>query len=167
MMDSMSLARLTQVHPTLDAKVCKIVFEFEEAHPGDTLVVAQGMRRWADQERLWLQGRDGTGKVVNPGKVVTNAQPGYSWHEFGLAVDLVPKSLLAAPDWGPTSPLWPEVTALAEKHGLVCGSCWMHKDLPHVQLTGIFPVTPTDEVRKLYLQGTVKAVWAAANIPAE
>lgn len=35
------------------------------------------------QAWLYAQGR------TRPGRVITRAKPGYSWHEYGLAVDLV------------------------------------------------------------------------------
>ena len=167
MMDVVSVARLKTVHPVLDATVCLLEYDFEQL-TGDPLIVAQALRRWQDQQALWLEGRDEAGNVIDPGKIVTNAPAGFSWHEFGLAVDLVPKSLVAVKGWAPESPLWGKLTQLAEKRGLVCGSCWLHKDLPHVQLTGRFGVTPDDEVRDLFLNhGGLPTVWAAAAIPPE
>lgn len=176
MLDAVPSLKLQAVHPLLAAKVESLVVDFEaisaegwyNALAGDTLVVAQALRTWADQEALWLKGRDGAGNVIAPGEVVTNAEPGYSWHEFGLAVDLVPKSLLTTPNWSPESDLWAVMTNAAERLGLVCGACWAHKDLPHVQLTGKFGVTPDASVRALYLgNGGKKAVWAASGLDAQ
>jgi peptidoglycan LD-endopeptidase CwlK len=104
--------------------------------------------------------------VIDPSKVVTEAPPGHSWHEFGMAVDLVPRSLIGIRGWQPTSPLWRIISDLATKRGLTSGSCWHHKDLPHVQLTGKFGVSPRDDVRKLYLAngGRLDLIWNASGI---
>jgi peptidoglycan L-alanyl-D-glutamate endopeptidase CwlK len=167
MIDPVSMSRLKTVHPVLDATVCMLAYDYEFAVPGDSLIVAQCLRRWSDQQILWEQGRDINGDVIDQSKVVTNAPPGYSWHEFGLAVDLVPKSLIREAGWCPESPLWKKLTDLAEKRKLVCGSCWVHKDLPHVQMTGRFGVTPDAWVRTLFEQGGIAAVWKAAGISEE
>ncbi len=169
MIDSVSQSRLSLVHPILDAVVGMLVLDYEAEEKGDSLIVVQGLRDWRDQERLWLIGRDGEGNVVDASKIVTNAPPGHSWHEFGLAVDVVPTSLIGIRGWQPTSPLWQVVTRLAEARGLTCGSCWHHPDLPHLQLTGKFGVSPDDSVRNLYLQsgGKLQPIWDASGITAD
>lgn len=158
-MDIASEFRLQTVSPALAAKVELLDKMFQEKSGWtDHLEVVQGLRNFADQAALYAKGR------TEPGSIVTDAPPGHSWHEFGLAVDCVPRSLLGVPNWKPESPLWALITDLAQKCGLVCGSCWMHKDLPHYQLTGKFPVSPNDEVRALYKQGGLLAVWGSAGI---
>lgn len=164
MIDPVSLAKLKLVHPALGGQVVLLVADFEHATHGDELIVAEGMRPWAEQAALWQKGRDAAGNIVNEGAVVTHAPAGHSWHEYGFAVDLVPGSLLNVIGWNPDSPLWFLLTQLAIKRGLVCGSCWHHKDLPHVQLTGRFGVSPDDEVRALYTQGGVASVWLASGL---
>lgn len=167
--DSISQSRLDLVHPILNAVVGLLVLDYEAEEAGDTLIVVQGLRSWADQEKLWLQGRNGKGEVVDAGKIVTNAPPGHSWHEFGLAVDLVPKSLIGIRGWQPESPLWKIISNLATRRGLVSGSCWHHQDLPHVQLTGKFTVSPDDSIRQMYLAngGRLQTIWDASGIDAD
>ena len=167
--DSISQARLNSVHPILNAVVGLLVLDFEAAEKGDSLIVVQGKRDWSDQEGLWLQGRNGSGEIVDPGKVVTNAPPGHSWHEFGMAVDLVPNSLIGIRGWQPTSPLWKIIADLAKRRGLTSGFCWHHEDLPHVQLTGKFGVSPDDSVRKMYFAngGRLQPIWDASGIDAD
>jgi len=53
--------------------------------------VFEGMRSEERQSLLYAQGR------TLPGKIVTNAKPGYSLHQYGLAVDLVFDSDLERP----------------------------------------------------------------------
>lgn len=164
MIDPVSLAKIKAVHPALGTRVVLLVSDFEETVPTDTLVVAQALRSWAEQQSLWAKGRDANGKVIDSGAIVTNAPPGYSWHEYGLAVDLVPESLLNDSTWDPASKLWTILTQLAQARGLACGSCWVHKDLPHVQLTGVLGVSPDAWARSLYAQGGLPEVWNASGI---
>ena|SRR5665213_2433996 len=127
--------------------------------PRDTLRVDQALRSWTDQAKLFAQGR------TTPGEVVTDAAPGYSWHEFGLAFDVVPLDVDLIPDWVLTHPIWQDIVTAGEALGLSSGSDFTHrKDTPHFQLTGRFPVTPTDAVRRLYQSSGMQAVWDAAGI---
>lgn len=51
-------------------------------HYGITIEVISGLRSWKQQAALYAQGR------TKPGRIVTKARPGSSWHNYGLAVDL-------------------------------------------------------------------------------
>ena len=52
------------------------------AKHGATAEVISGLRSWEQQAALYAQGR------TKPGKIVTKAPPGSSWHNYGLAIDL-------------------------------------------------------------------------------
>lgn len=130
--------------------------------------VVQGLRTWNDQQRDWLKGRDKDGNVTDKKLIVTDAPPGHSWHQFGLAIDVCPIMFLHLKTWGVGKPEWDNVVSVGEGLGLVSGSRWTHplKDWPHFQLTGKLPVSPDDEVRSLFKQpgGGTLAVWDAADI---
>jgi peptidoglycan L-alanyl-D-glutamate endopeptidase CwlK len=157
-MDSVSEQRLTLVVPELAQKI--------EATAASLMVkgiyirVVQGLRSWADQAALYAQGR------TAPGNIVTNAPPGHSMHEFGLAVDCMP-SLNAVeqpylPDGVGGSPRYVAMVAAGEAQGLVSGSTWVHMtDWPHFQLTGV-PVSPNDEMRADFSSGGLPLVWSKA-----
>jgi len=49
---------------------------------GVQLVVYSGSRNWQEQKEKFAQGR------TKPGNIVTDAQAGYSWHNFNRAGDL-------------------------------------------------------------------------------
>jgi peptidoglycan L-alanyl-D-glutamate endopeptidase CwlK len=51
--------------------------------PGLVVRIISGTRTYAEQNALFRQGRFG-----NPGKIVTKARGGQSWHNFGLAWDI-------------------------------------------------------------------------------
>lgn len=52
------------------------------AKHGVTAEVISGLRSYAQQAALYAQGRS------KPGRIVTKARAGSSWHNYGLAIDL-------------------------------------------------------------------------------
>lgn len=99
------------------------------AQQGLVLVPVQGARTHDEQAALYAQGR------TAPGSIVTNAGPGQSLHNYGVAVDLVPQQLLDTPNWSPESELWNTVGQLAQQFGLEWGGGWTgFVDRPHVQM---------------------------------
>jgi peptidoglycan LD-endopeptidase CwlK len=83
MRDKISIQRLQLLHP----KVRSIFQGFiEDAENGLNLTIriTQGLRTFAEQEEIYEQGRS------KPGKIVTWSPPGTSYHNYGLAIDVVP-----------------------------------------------------------------------------
>lgn len=162
-MDSVSQARLSLIHPLLASKIAQLdsILQAE----GITIRVTQALRSWTEQDKLFAQGR------TAPGEKVTNCPGGFSWHNFGLAVDVVPDSAQAPdgtflPDWNTSHPDWQAIVAKATALGLVSGSYWKtFKDWPHLQLTGKFGANPDDEVRQIFKDGGMAAVWADSGLP--
>ncbi len=171
-MGPVSIERLALVIPALSANIYAL-----EKLMSCPIGVTQGVRTDAEQAALFAQGRNSL-VVVNALrakvgwaslaldeniKPVTDARPGYSWHPFGMAVDLVPEDQdTGAPDWNEKHPTWQEIVTKGESLGMVSGISW--HDTPHLQMTGRFPVTPTDEVRALMQSGGMQAVWQASGI---
>ena len=149
-----SLSRLMTVHPALEEKIRQL----DAAAPEINLQIPQALRTYQSQDALYAQGR------TTPGKIVTDVRGGFSWHNFGLAVDVVPEEAIAGqPDWNTAHPVWARLISIGESLGLVSGSTWRtFPDFPHFQLTGRFAVTPDDEVRAIFSAGGLPAVWAAA-----
>jgi len=165
-MDAISERRLSQVNSKLAALIRELDTGFQSQFVGDSLRVEQGMRSWEEQQVAWDKGRDASGNIINPRIVVTHAPPGHSWHQFGLAVDVCPVSLLPIPGWNPNSPRWQWIGLSAEAIGLVWGGRWPQPktDLPHLQFTGSLPESPNDYARSSYIQGGVQSVWTAAGL---
>jgi peptidoglycan L-alanyl-D-glutamate endopeptidase CwlK len=152
-LDDVSKGRLLAVHPLLAEKIYKMAEMMEP----ERLRVTQGVRSWQEQEKLYAQGR------TLPGNVVTKAAPGHSWHQFGLAVDLVPVDSAGSPDWNVQHPVWQRLVYIGETLGLVSGALFhSFPDWPHFQLTGTLPVSPNDEVRQIFKDGGIVSVWRAA-----
>jgi peptidoglycan LD-endopeptidase CwlK len=154
-MDVPSESQLFQVHPRLAAMVRAMAGSLIEQ--GIEIRVVQGLRTVADQNGLYAQGR------TAPGKVVTNAEGGQSWHNFGLAVDCVPGIRRAAkwtPNWNAEHPDYAAMIASGEQQGLVSGSKWISlPDFPHFQLSGI-PVSPDNAARELLAAHGVNGFWS-------
>jgi len=70
---------------------------------------------------------------TEPGKVVTWAEPGESYHNYGLAIDVV-EILGGAAIW--TNPKWPLIGRIGKSFGFEWGGDWQGKmDKPHFQMT--------------------------------
>ena len=94
---------------------------------GINVKVICGTRTYAEQAALFAKGR------TEPGPKVTNARPGYSWHNFGVAWDFVVFDAKGQPQW--ESPLMERCGRIAEELGLDWGGSWTgFQDTPHVQL---------------------------------
>lgn len=68
------------------------------------------------------------------GAKVTNAPALLSYHNYGLAFDVVPEDYIALPNWNPMGPLWSQVGAIGESLGLEWGGRWSKPDEPHFQI---------------------------------
>jgi peptidoglycan L-alanyl-D-glutamate endopeptidase CwlK len=113
-----------------------------------------GLRTIAEQDALYAQGR------TTPGKIVTNAPGGSSFHNFGLAVDLVEDGDAnnAGIQWSWANNVnYLKIGDLATQVGLEWGGFWKSmKDYPHVQLTTGLTIS---DANALYHLGGLPKVW--------
>ena len=90
------------------------------------LRVYEGLRTFEYQDSLYAKGR------TKSGKVVTNAKGGESYHNYGLAIDVVEiKNGKAI--WN--NARWVEISECAKLLGFEWGGNWTFKDKPHFQKT--------------------------------
>ena len=139
---------LAPLHPTLVAMVRRLLADCETV--GCPTMVAQGHRSAVTQQALWMQGRYYPLDVVNQARskallapitavenkrIVTKSKPGYSFHEYDLAVDLAYAvgDLYKELDHPLT---WSQIGALGEAHGLTWGGRFHEPDRPHFQWSG-------------------------------
>jgi peptidoglycan L-alanyl-D-glutamate endopeptidase CwlK len=159
-----SEARLGTVHPQLASRVRKMAAMLLEEDI--EIEVVQALRSWTEQAALYAKGRDDDGNIVDKSQVVTNAKPGHSWHNFGLAVDVSPFDE-GIPDWNSSHPAWKRIIAVGESLGLVSGANWRSfPDAPHFQFTGQLPLSPTDAVRTAYETGGQEEIWKRTGLDA-
>jgi peptidoglycan LD-endopeptidase CwlK len=127
----------------------------------------EALRSWEQQADYYAQGR------TKSGTIITNAQPGDSWHQYGLAADYaLATSISDKPglqwSWYIKSDAnrdghndWQQMAETAVQYGLEAGYYWKKfPDLPHVQ--NRFGLTLAD-AKELYLHGGIKAVWEACK----
>ena len=112
---------------------------------GIKILVTSTLRDNESQNALYAQGR------TTPGKIVTNAKAGYSWHNFACAVDVVPLRNGVAV-WGTKGDgiddnpaddktddmeVWQRVARHAKEAGLEWAGDWVSfKEYAHFQYTG-------------------------------
>jgi peptidoglycan L-alanyl-D-glutamate endopeptidase CwlK len=120
--------RLEDLLPVVKAKVECMISECKEV--GIDLLVTSTYRDHASQDALYAQGR------TKPGKIVTNAKAGQSFHNFRCAVDVVPL-VNGKPMWDAKNPIWQQVGAIGKSCGLEWAGDWKRfKEYPHFQYTG-------------------------------
>src|SRR5947209_950028 len=120
-------SKLRGTHPELISRIRKLAIELERVHHLD-LVVTQGLRSWREQAMFYEVGR------TTPGKVVTNAAPGHSWHQYGLAVDCIPAFPNRPYDWNSEHSQWRWMEQIGKDLGLYTGAEFrMFPDAPHFQ----------------------------------
>ncbi len=114
--------RIEDLHPAFQP----LVRAFLDAclNAGHDVIITCGYRSFREQDELYAQGR------TKPGKRVTNARAGQSWHNYGLAIDVVPLRQ-GKPDWqGP----WDALGAIGERLGMTWGGHFKRLvDRPHFE----------------------------------
>lgn len=150
--DIVSDQRISTLHPLVIGKAKEFIIRAEK-ELGIKLRVVSALRSWAEQTALFNQPFDGKdndrdGKIDEADEKVTNAKAGSSYHNFGLALDVVEikngKAL-----W--TNPNWSKIAALGKSIGFEWGGDWKSfKDKPHFQYT--FGKTLA-QLRDLYQSG--------------
>ncbi|TCJ93396.1 UNVERIFIED_ORG: peptidoglycan L-alanyl-D-glutamate endopeptidase CwlK [Anoxybacillus amylolyticus] len=119
--------KLKGVHPVVAAKARQLI---EKAYrEGINVIVTQGLRTIEEQNELYAQGR------TKPGKIVTNAKGGYSYHNFGLAFDFAIMKDDGNISWN-VDDKWKRVAQIGKSLGLEWGGDWKSfPDYPHFQYT--------------------------------
>ena len=97
---------------------------------GLSVQVISTYRDYAEQGRLYAQGR------TTPGKIVTNAKPGYSYHNFKVAWDFV-VLVDGKAHWSDDTGLYTKAGEIAESIGIEWAGRWhSFKETGHLQVTG-------------------------------
>lgn len=111
-----------------------------------------GYRSLPDQKIIYTQGR------TTPGNIVTDARPGWSYHNYALAIDVVFKDGAGDWSWAPSFD-WPALGRIGKKHGFAWGGDWPEpciNDLPHFQMD--FGIS----VQRLYI--VYARTWLLQNV---
>ncbi|WP_160170706.1 peptidoglycan-binding protein [Luteimonas huabeiensis] len=123
--DAATDRRIAGLHPEVRATAAAFVNRVEQ-ELGIRLRVTQGYRSIAEQDALYAQGR------TAPGDVVTNARGGSSYHNYGLAFDVVEVRPDGSVNWETD---WDAIGRIGESMGLEWGGQWTRLvDRPHFQM---------------------------------
>lgn len=135
-MDKISSQRIDLLHPKIREEIRGLVEKANSLIASNiTIRIVQGLRTIDEQNALYAQGR------TKPGKIVTNAKGGSSFHNYAIAFDfafLVNGKEISwdiNKDWdGDKIADWMEVVNLFKKAGYEWGGDWKSlKDYPHIQ----------------------------------
>ena len=123
--DPRSAASIATLKPEAQVKAREWLLKCLEA--GIKVKIITGTRTYQEQAALYAKGR------TAPGPKVTNAPPGYSWHNFGVGWDFVVFDAKDQPQW--ESPLMGKCGMIGESMGLEWGGHWKSfQDIPHLQV---------------------------------
>lgn len=135
MRDAVSAARVALLHPKIREEVKQLIEKAESGFPPNVKIrIVQGLRTIEEQDALYAQGR------TKPGKKVTNARGGSSYHNYGLAIDfaiiydnVLSWDIMADKDKDGKRD-WMEVVDVFKAAGYEFGGDWKSiKDYPHLQ----------------------------------
>ena len=143
MTDLFSIKKIELLHPKLRDEALLIYGDIERNLTGNAKCrFLSTLRTFAEQDALYQQGR------TKPGKIVTNARAGTSYHNYSLAIDIV---IIADKDMNGTyeSALWDvksdfdkdgkadwiEAVHIFKSYGWEWGGDWKFSDPPHFQKT--------------------------------
>lgn len=137
MKDEITRKRISLLHPKIREEVSKLIDEAENLiAPNLAIRVVQGLRTIDEQNALYAQGR------TKPGPIVTNAPGGFSYHNYGLAIDFCflyledGKYIYKEKESWLVGPNHKKVTDLFKASGYEWGGDWKsRKDNPHLQKT--------------------------------
>ncbi len=135
MKDGVTLKRIQLIHPKLRQEVDKIYTEITTALTGRAICrFAYTLRTFKEQDELYAKGRTTTGPKV------TNAKGGQSYHNYGLAVDIVLIVDGKVASWNTKADYdkdgkseWQEIVSIFKKYGWDWGGEWKFVDAPHFQ----------------------------------
>jgi len=137
MKDQITLDRIKLLHPKVRDEAFEIYDEICEALKGKAICrFTYTLRTFAEQDAIYAQGR------TKPGKIVTKARKGLSYHNYGLAIDIVLIINGKEASWNTKADFdgdgkadWIEIVQIFKEFGWEWGGDWQFKDSPHFQKT--------------------------------
>lgn len=133
---------MSHLYPPFEAEIDSLLIAAHEQ--GMDVGLFQGFRSWEEQDRLYAKRPK-----------VTNAKGGESWHNFGLAADIVFR-VNGKWSWDEKHP-WDKLGALGKELGLEWGGDFKSfKDRPHFEWPDKMSLKAA---RALYKKGGLPEVW--------
>lgn len=118
-------------------------------------------RSFKDQNDLYAKGR------TRPGKVVTQARGGESFHNYGVAADLAfynDQGQITWPETGDYAKLWTRYGERAKEQGLTWGGDWRKPDRPHIEYHPGLNSSQAANLQRAHARGGLEAAWDQLGI---
>lgn len=145
--DAVTEARINDLHPAIRQRTRNFIAAAERQ--GMKLRITSGKRTFPEQQKLYDQGRTAS-SIAKGEKIVTNAKPGASFHNYALGFDVV-EIKDGQGLWD--NPNWSKIGALGKSFGFEWGGEWTSfKDLPHFEYP---PGKSVSQLRAMYDAGNV------------
>lgn len=120
--------KIEDLHPWMQRKANEFVAACAKA--GIKVIITSTLRDIPKQDDLYAQGR------TKPGRIVTSARGGYSYHNFAIAFDFCP--LVDGKAAWDRADLFTKCGEIGESLGLEWAGRWKSfKELAHLQAPGI------------------------------
>ena len=124
--------RIMELHPSIRATAANFINTLQSNY-GMKVRIYSGFRSFAAQDELYAKGR------TTPGSIVTNAEGGESYHNYGLAFDVVEIEPNYGFGNGYDSDRWNTIGDVGKAAGFEWGGDWTSfVDKPHFQMTSGF-----------------------------
>lgn len=149
-LDKSSITFLRFAYPELRTRVLELLEETEKA-TGLKTRITRVFSSYEQQQKLYAQGRTAAGEIV------TNAKPGRSFHNFGLAADICfrgPDPYLIKNPIG--EKIWSSFGERARNLGLVWGGGFKIFDKPHVQFSATLSI---EDCIRFSMDGGIDNLW--------
>ena len=122
--DPMTELRIQSLAPEIRKDARRMINTAEEKGLFLKIPSDGGLRTFPEQQSIYDQGR------TTPGKIVTYATPGKSYHNYGLAFDVV-EMVNGKAIW--ENPNWQEIGSIGKRYGFAWGGDWRKPDYPHFE----------------------------------
>ena len=108
--------KISDLHPDFQEIAKKFLdWASEEISPWEVFIT-DGYRSHEEQAELYAKGR------TKPGQIVTYAKPGWSWHNFGLAIDVCFRQKPGEAFW--KVDLYEKIAPIATRLDMIWGGTW-------------------------------------------
>lgn len=157
--DTKNIERINLLHPQVRKMALSMINNCFDTH-SIYLRVTQGLRTVAEQDTLYALGR------TAPGKKVTNAKGGKSWHNYGLAFDVVILDSRGKAVWDTNDSRWKKVCDAGIAAGLsqiqITNGKIKWLDVPHFEWHPGLTITQAHTIYKQHLN--IKDVWGELTL---
>lgn len=144
--DPHQILKSSQLHPELKKRAESLLQQAWKS--GLKVFLFEGFRSFDRQNELYQKGG------------VTNARGGQSYHNYGLAVDIIFYDEKGRPSWNQKHN-WQKLGEIGKNLGLTWGGDFKSiKDLTHFEY---HPQMSLKDIQKLYQKGGKDLVWARIN----